>query len=121
MVVTNHYAHGSRSPEKTDWQALAREDTTLVIYMPGRDFTSLRMELLAAGLTPEIPAVVVSRATTPEQSHQFTSLGELDKLPRMEAPTILLIGRSLDGAQRRSNGNSASVAFDEAALILSSL
>jgi uroporphyrin-III C-methyltransferase len=121
VVVTNHYAHGSRSPEKTDWQALAREDTTLVIYMPGRDFASLRMELLAAGLSPEIPAVIVSRATTPEQSFQFVSLDDLDKLPHLAAPTILLIGRSLEGAQRRSSGDSASLAFDEAAVILSSL
>jgi len=121
VVVTNHYAQGSQPSEKTDWQALAREDTTLVIYMPGRDFTSLRMELLAAELSPEIPAVAVSRATTPEQSHQFVTLGELENLPRMEAPTILLTGWSLEGAQRRSSGDSASVAFDEAALILSSL
>lgn len=121
VVVTNHHAHSNHQPEKTDWEGLAREDATLVIYMPGHDFGSLRTELLTAGLPPEIPAVIVSRATAPDQRHQFATLGELDKLPRMESPTILLIGWSLDRAQERLSEDSASLAFDEAALVFSSL
>ncbi|HXJ16312.1 MAG TPA: uroporphyrinogen-III C-methyltransferase [Candidatus Polarisedimenticolia bacterium] len=121
VVVTNHYAQGSQQAERRDWQSLAREDATLVIYMPGQDFTTLRLELLAAGLSPKIPALIVSRATTREQRHQFVTLGKLDELPLLEAPAILLIGRSLDGALRRSSGDRNSVDFDEAAVILSSL
>jgi uroporphyrin-III C-methyltransferase len=121
VVVTNHHAHEDRPAEKTDWKGLAREDATLVIYMPGRDFSNLRAELLAAGLPPEIPAAIVSRATTPDQRHEWATLGELHKLARVESPAILLIGRSLDRARRGSRGDSASLAFDEAGVILSSL
>jgi uroporphyrin-III C-methyltransferase len=121
VIVTNHHARGDQQQEKADWRGLAREDATLVIYMPGSDFGTLRAELLAAGLPPGIPAVIVSRATAPDQHYQCTTLGEIDRLPRMESPAILLVGRSLDRVQRRSAGDDASVAFDQAALILSSL
>ena len=67
VIVTNHQAHGDERHIKTDWKSLAREDATLVIYMPGHDFTTLRNELIGAGLPVAIPAVIVSRATAPDQ------------------------------------------------------
>src|SRR5579862_8211073 len=69
VIVTNHQAHGDERHIKTDWKSLAREDATLVIYMPGHDFNTLRDELITAGLPGKIPAVIVSRATTPAQRH----------------------------------------------------
>src|SRR5579862_6843966 len=69
VIVTNHQAHGDERHIKTDWKSLAREDATLVIYMPGHDFTTLRDKLIGAGLPNAIPAVIVSRATTPAQRH----------------------------------------------------
>ncbi|HKV04900.1 MAG TPA: uroporphyrinogen-III C-methyltransferase [Candidatus Acidoferrales bacterium] len=121
VVVTNHEAHGATLARKTDWKALIREDATLLIYMPGHDFGRLRAELLAAALSPETPAAIVSRATIAGERHRFTTLGELDRLPRMESPAVLLIGWSLDRARRRSADAAASRAFNEAELILSSL
>lgn len=122
VVVTNHRAHGNHQAEKTDWKGLVREDATLLIYMPGHDFGSLRAELLDAGLPPEIPAAIVSRATAPDQRYQSATLGELDKLRRMESPAILLIGWSLDRARQRLIGNEGiSDALEEPALLLSYL
>jgi len=120
IVVTGHHARSSEQ-KKPDWKNLAREDATLVVYMPGLDFAGLRGELLAAGLGADTPAVIVSRATTPQQLHQCTILGEIDKLPRMESPAILLIGRSLARARRESNAQDASLDLDRVELILSSL
>jgi uroporphyrin-III C-methyltransferase len=121
VVVTNHRAHGTHSAEQTDWKNLAREDTTLVIYMPGHDFASLRAELFAAGLPPEIPAVVVSRASTPDQRFEFSTLAEFDALPHLDPPTILMIGRSLDRARPEAARESVILALNETALNLSSL
>ncbi|HXQ25867.1 MAG TPA: uroporphyrinogen-III C-methyltransferase [Candidatus Acidoferrales bacterium] len=121
IIVSGHRAPKNAPEEKTDWKSLAREDATLVVYMPGNDFASLRKELLAAGLDPAIPAVIVSHATTPRQQHRSTTLGALDTLPHMESPAVLLIGRSLDRAHRRSKSDAVSLAFEEAELILSSL
>jgi uroporphyrin-III C-methyltransferase len=120
VVVTNHQAPDEHGAQKTDWRGLIREDSTLVIYMPGRDFAGLRQELLAAECAPDVPAAIVSRASTPDQRCHFTVVGALDKLPRADSPAVLLIGRSLDRAHLRSNAD-ASLALDEAELILSSL
>ena len=87
--------------------------------MPGHDFASLRDELVAAGCAPDMPAAIVSRASAPDQRYRFTIVGELAKLPRMDSPAVLLIGRSLDRAHRRSSAEAA-LALDEAELILTS-
>jgi uroporphyrin-III C-methyltransferase len=120
IVVTGHHA-GTAEQKKPNWKNLAREDATLVIYMPGRDFAGLRAELLAADLAADTPAVIVSRATTPHQVHLCATLGEIDKLPRMESPAILLIGRSLARARRESSTQDTSLDLDRVELILSSL
>jgi uroporphyrin-III C-methyltransferase len=120
VVVTNHQAAGDQGARKTDWRGLIREDSTLVIYMPGHDFAALRRDLLEAGCAADMPAAIVSRASAPEQRYLFTTACELDKLPRVDSPAVLLIGRALAGARRRSSAE-ASLALDEAELLLSSL
>ena len=99
VIVTGHHAQAGGRPVVRDWQSLAREDATLVIYMPGHEFVSLRRELLAAGLPADLPAVAVSKASTSEQRHALTTLGDLDGLPQLESPTILLLGRCLQAAR----------------------
>ena len=118
IIITNHRAAGSEAPTQRDWQALAREDATLIIYMPGNNFENLREQLLSAGLPPEIPAAIVSRAASPEQSVECASLGDLNSLPRVAAPSIVLIGWSLDAAVRRHLTASASSLLAEAEFIL---
>jgi uroporphyrin-III C-methyltransferase len=120
VIVTGHKAHGGQPDGKIDWKNLAREDATLVIYMPGHEFENLREELLAAGLASEIPAVIVSHASTAEQRHQFTTIGDLGSLPHLEPPAILLIGRALEGADTRSRAAAVSQAIECAEFMLSS-
>lgn len=120
VIVTNHRAAGSEAPTQRDWQALAREDATLVIYMPGHDFEHLREQLLATGLPSKIPAAVVSRAASADQSIECATLGELHALGRVPAPSILLVGWSLDSAVRRALAANSASLLAEAELILSS-
>lgn len=119
VIVTNHRAAESERPAERDWKALAREDATLVIYMPGHDFEALRAQLLAAGLPSEIPAALVSRAASPDQSVECAKLSELNALPRVPAPSILLVGWTLDSVVRRALANSAAALLAEAELLLS--
>ena len=88
--------------------------------VPGRDFAGLRAQLLAAGCPPDMPAAIVSRASSPGERYRTMTAGDLHTLPQMPSPAVLLIGRSLDRAQSRA-ASEASLAFDEAELILSSL
>jgi uroporphyrin-III C-methyltransferase len=122
VVITNHQARATPGAANNDWRGLIRDDSTLLIYMPGHDFAGLRDELLAAGCAENTPAAIVSRASAPDQRCRFTTVGELDKLPRMDSPAVLLIGPSLAFAHRRATASaSAALALDEAELILSSL
>lgn len=95
VFLTRHHAHGNATHSTEDWTGIARDDTTIVVYMPGRDLSALRRELLDAGLAPEFPAVIVSRATTPDQREWVTTISALDEAPPIDAPSILLLGRSL--------------------------
>jgi uroporphyrin-III C-methyltransferase len=117
VIVTGHKAYGGQTAGRVDWRSLAREDATLLIYMPGHEFSNLRGELLEAGLSPGTPAVIVSRATTPEQRHQFTTVGELAGVPDMESPSILMIGRSVTGGQARSQAENLTRKVDCARLV----
>jgi uroporphyrin-III C-methyltransferase len=100
VVVSAHRAHENENEEPTDWRSLATNNSTLVIYMPGRNLAALREELVAAGLDAETPAAIVSAASTPEQREHCTTLGQLDTAPPMPDPSILLIGRTLERAAR---------------------
>jgi uroporphyrin-III C-methyltransferase len=100
VVISAHRAHENENETPTDWHNLAANNSTLVIYMPGRNLTALQQELLDAGLDADTPAAIVSAASTPEQREHCTTLAQLDTAPPMPAPTILLIGRTLQHAAR---------------------
>ncbi|HKD62407.1 MAG TPA: uroporphyrinogen-III C-methyltransferase [Candidatus Acidoferrales bacterium] len=100
VVVSAHRAHENESEPPTNWRSLSAHHATLVIYMPGRNLAVLRQELLDAGLDAKTPAAIVSAASTPQQREHRTTLDHLDTAPPMPAPTILLIGRTLEHAAR---------------------
>ena len=100
VVISAHRAYENENEPPTDWRSLAANNSTLVIYMPGRNFAALQQELLDAGLAADTPAAVVSAVSTPEQREHSTTLGQLDSAPLMRAPSILLIGRTLERATR---------------------
>ena len=123
LIASAHHAEAqpqsdAESASSEDWSGLVRGDTTLMIYMPGHGVAGLRDELLAAGLTPDTPAIIVSNATTRRQCHTQTVLGEIDRAPQLEAPCVVLIGRAL---ARISNAGSDQAArlLDQADALLS--
>lgn len=99
LIASAHHApektDNAATQPKQDWSGLTRGDTTLMIYMPGHGVAGLCDELLEAGLASDTPTVVVSNATTRRQRHRRTTLGEIATGPRLEAPSVLLIGRAL--------------------------
>jgi len=91
-LVTGHACDGAEGP---DWAALARSGLTLVIYMGLTRADSVVSALLAAGMSPAMPAAVISAATTPMQRHAFCMLGTLVRVVADEAlssPAVLVIG-----------------------------
>ena len=98
VIVSAHRAHENENEPPTNWRSLAADNSTLVIYMPGRNLAALRQELLDAGLDAGTSAAIVSAVSTPQQREHCTTLDQLDSTPPMPAPTILLIGRTLEHA-----------------------
>jgi len=68
------------------------EDTTRVVYMPGRDLRLLAEEWLQQGLPPDFPCAIVSHAALPEQQVHTTTLAELGGLAHIPAPSLLIAG-----------------------------
>lgn len=101
VFLTRHHAPENATGKIEDWSAIARDDTTIVVYMPGRDLIALRRELLDAGLAPDFPAVIVSRASTPDQREWVTTIDALGQAPPLDPPSILLLGRSLAQTVRK--------------------
>lgn len=67
-------------------------DTTYVIYMPGNRYAELAAELQAAGIGPEIPCLVISRATTKDETIFRTTVGELPDCRAAASPSLLVVG-----------------------------
>jgi uroporphyrin-III C-methyltransferase len=83
--------HASRHATATVSNSQPAEPTRIV-YMPGRDFTSLAGEWRASGLPASFPCVLVSRAAQPDQQITLTTLDSLDRIEPGRAPLLLLAG-----------------------------
>jgi uroporphyrin-III C-methyltransferase len=92
--------HTGHKAADTD-QTAPHESTTRVVYMPGRNFRALAEERLAAGDAPALPCCVISRAAQPDQSMQWSTLGELADVVPGPAPVLLLAGWALAAAAAR--------------------
>jgi uroporphyrin-III C-methyltransferase len=67
-------------------------DTTYVIYMPGHRYTELAAELQAAGIDAEIPCVIISRATTKDETILRTTVRQLPDCPAAASPSLIVVG-----------------------------
>jgi uroporphyrin-III C-methyltransferase len=89
VFITAHQASGS---EAANWSKLAGSGATLVIYMPGQNYSEVAAKLRAAGLAGDTPCAVISRATTPQQQTHRSTITELHGSPKLAAPTLLVVG-----------------------------
>ena len=60
--------------------------------MPGRDFSGIAGEWLAAGTSPDLPCVAISHAARPNQQIVATTLGRLGSIEAGPAPVLLVAG-----------------------------
>ncbi len=89
VFLTAHQAPGS---ESANWSKLAGSGATLVIYMPGQDYSNVAAKLRASGLAGDTPCAVISRATTPQQRTHRSTITQLHILPKLATPTLLVVG-----------------------------
>jgi uroporphyrin-III C-methyltransferase len=89
VLITAHQASES---EAANWNKLAGSGATLVIYMPGQNYSEIAAKLKAAGLAAHTPCTIISRATTKHQQTHRTTVAELTRSPRLASPTLLVVG-----------------------------
>jgi len=89
VFITAHQAAGS---DAANWSKLAGSGATLVIYMPGQNYSEIAAKLIAAGLLSETPCAIISRATTRHQRTHRTTVADLARAPQLAAPTLLVVG-----------------------------
>ena len=92
--------HSATGADPTDWRALVSLGATVVIYMPGHNYSEIARKLRAAGLANETPCAIISRATTPEEQVISTNVRNLGDA-RLPPPTLLVIGDVLRHADHR--------------------
>lgn len=93
ILATAHHAAGK--PGAVAWEGAFPAESTLVLYMPGRNFAALAESLLHAGIPPDTPIAAVSKASTPQQQVTSTTLAGLPQAAPGPAPLILLIGHAI--------------------------
>lgn len=84
------------------WQALAREDHTLVIYMGIKTAPILSNALISNGLAADMPVALISNGTTVNHKTYRTTISELPDfvlVNQIKPPTLIVIGRVVNALE----------------------
>jgi uroporphyrin-III C-methyltransferase len=89
VFLSNHLCTGETAMlEKNSISS----DTTVVVYMPGKDYGELAAKFCAAGFAALTHCLVVSSATTERQQIHSSTLEKLAASPNLPAPALLIVG-----------------------------
>ena len=97
QFITAH-ARDGKLPEDLDWRALADEGATTAVYMGLKTLPPLVARLLAEGLSPDTPAVIVERASWEGERRVAATLATLPEAAAssgLVGPCLVLIGKAL--------------------------
>jgi uroporphyrin-III C-methyltransferase len=101
--VTGHAAPkeggGSGEPD-LDWEALARPNQTVVIYMGLSMAAPIAARLMAAGRAGSTPALIVENASRADERRLTTTLSGLaETAAALAGPALLIVGEAMALAQ----------------------
>ena len=92
--ITGH-EKADRTEDRIDWKSLVNGHGTLVILMGLGNAGNISRELVEGGMSPDMPAAVISKGSTPEQRVEVTTVSCLEATigdKKLEAPGIMVIG-----------------------------
>lgn len=93
LFTTGHLKDGS--PD-LDWQSLARQNQTVVIYMGLGALSEIAHQLIKHGMSADMPAAVIEKGTS---SQQKVITGTLETLPdlvralNLKSPSLIIVGQ----------------------------
>jgi uroporphyrin-III C-methyltransferase/precorrin-2 dehydrogenase/sirohydrochlorin ferrochelatase len=91
--VTGHAKLG-QEPD-LDWNALARANQTVVVYMGVGTAGTIAARLVAAGREPSTPVAVIENGTRDNEIRAFGTLGQVSEIIQragIQGPALLIIG-----------------------------
>ncbi|PVV21193.1 MAG: uroporphyrinogen-III C-methyltransferase [gamma proteobacterium symbiont of Ctena orbiculata] len=95
-MVTGHFRDGEALD--LDWDKLADESATLVVYMGLSNLDLITQQLMGAGRAADTPAAVIQEGTTPRQRMVQATLatlsGEVVKAG-LNSPVMIIIGETV--------------------------
>jgi uroporphyrin-III C-methyltransferase / precorrin-2 dehydrogenase / sirohydrochlorin ferrochelatase len=100
QFITAH-AHNGQLPEDFDWRALCDPRASTAVYMGVKTLEPLVQRLLANGMNPETPALLVERATCPDERRISGTIGTLAAKVAAAGPSgpcVILIGEAFASA-----------------------
>jgi uroporphyrin-III C-methyltransferase / precorrin-2 dehydrogenase / sirohydrochlorin ferrochelatase len=100
QFITAH-AHDGKLPGDIDWRALCDPQASTVVYMGVKTLEPLAGRLLANGMDPSTPALLVERATCPDERRIFGTIGNLAAkvaVAEPSGPCVILIGEAFASA-----------------------
>ncbi len=98
QFVTGHDVAGGL-PDDLNIAALADPMATTVIFMGKRTFAALSLKLIAAGLPPDMPALLAESVSTPDQRLTRATVATLGAAlaDAHDGPALILIGPLMEG------------------------
>jgi uroporphyrin-III C-methyltransferase len=100
VLTTGHRAAENAEYSFADWSQSVAPGSTLVVYMPGRDYVGMANRLVDTGFDQHTPCAIISRATTPHQQLHYTTIAKLPQSPALPTPTLLVVGESVKFAEQ---------------------
>ena len=92
VFVAGHLKDGSMD---LNWDALIQPRQTIAVYMGVMGLEELCRELIARGMSKQMPAALVQQGTTHKQKVYIGNLGNLPDFPKqndIKPPTMIIIG-----------------------------
>ena len=90
--VTGH-EKSDREKDRLEWQKLVGGHGTLVILMGLENAANISAHLIEGGMSPDMPAAILSKGSTPEQKVHVTTVGQLGETAKQaETPAIMVVG-----------------------------
>ncbi len=95
LVIFTGHEDPTKERSSIDWKSLAQGRRTLVMLMGVSKLSENLSELIKYGMSPDMPAVLISRGTTCEQKTSEATVGTLADIAEKEgisAPAVCVIG-----------------------------
>jgi uroporphyrin-III C-methyltransferase / precorrin-2 dehydrogenase / sirohydrochlorin ferrochelatase len=100
--VTGHLKDGSIN---LNWEQLAQPNQTVVFYMGLRGLPIISRELVAHGVSPQMPVALIQQGTTEKQrvlTGNLSNIVELVEQERPKPPTLIIVGEIVNLQEKLS-------------------